>query len=138
MILYLASIFQIYNKRLTEECQKQPFKPDFFYKVNNGKKIAILESFYKVSPILSQYLPYIDLILDSGAFTVINDTKGKTYNTDWDEYIEKYAKFIVENNINLFFELDIDFLIGYDKVLEYRKKLEKLTDRPCIPVFHKI
>lgn len=55
----------------------------------------------------------------------------------WEEYIERYAEFINRNNIKKFFELDIDSLVGYDKVIQYRKKLESLTNRQSIPVWHK-
>lgn len=53
------------------------------------------------------------------------------------EYIKKYADFINRNNIENFFELDIDSVVGYKKVLEYRKLLEELTNKKCIPVWHK-
>lgn len=55
---------------------------------------------------------------------------------NWDEYLERYADFIVRNNVKKFFELDIDSIVGYEKVLQFRNKLEKLTNRPCIPVWH--
>jgi hypothetical protein len=35
------------------------------------------------------------------------------------------------------FPKDIDVVVGYDRVLQFRKKLERLTNRPCIPVWHK-
>lgn len=56
---------------------------------------------------------------------------------NWREYIKRYAAFINRNNIDLFYELDIDSLIGYEKVLYYRSMLENLTGKPCIPVWHK-
>lgn len=72
-------------------------------------------------------------MLDSGAFTFFS--KGKS--VDWNEYIKKYASFINRNKIDLFFELDIDVLIGYEKVIYLRKKLEDMTGKPPIPVWHK-
>lgn len=72
-------------------------------------------------------------MLDSGAFTFFSSGK----HVDWNDYIEKYADFIVRNDIKLFFELDIDVLIGYENVLRLRKKLESLTNKKCIPVWHK-
>lgn len=48
-----------------------------------------------------------------------------------------YANFINRNNVKKFFELDIDSVVGYDKVLEYRRKLERLTNKLVIPVWHK-
>lgn len=72
-------------------------------------------------------------MLDSGAFTFFSSGK----HVDWNDYIEKYAEFVVRNDIKLFFELDIDVLIGYENVLRLRKKLESLANRKCIPVWHK-
>lgn len=76
-----------------------------------------------------------DFMLDSGAFTFMSSNKS---TVDWDEYISKYAKFIKANEkIDKFFELDIDSVVGYEKVKEYRKRLEDLTGKKCIPVWHK-
>lgn len=95
----------------------------------------ILESFYYIK---DWQLPHIKtkklFLLDSGAFTFMNGFKGVV---DWQEYIDKYADFIVKNNIKYFFELDIDVLVGYEKVKQYRKYLEKKIGRKCIPVWHR-
>ena len=72
-------------------------------------------------------------MLDSGAFTFFS--KGDAVN--WDSYLKKYADFINRNKVNYFFELDIDKIVGYEKVLYYRSKLEDMTGKPCIPVWHK-
>lgn len=94
----------------------------------------ILESFYYVQ---DWQLPIIknadDFLLDSGAFTFMGNSK-KTIV--WEEYIEQFADFINRNKIEKFFELDIDSIVGYDKVLQYRKRLEQLTNKPVIPVWH--
>jgi hypothetical protein len=73
-------------------------------------------------------------MLDSGAFTFM---KGKHDNIDWDDYTERYAQFINDNDIKLFFELDIDSVVGIKRVEHLRKKLERLTGKRCIPVWHK-
>ena len=77
---------------------------------------------------------YNDYILDSGAFTYLNQAKG---NVDWDNYIENYAKFINKYNANKFIELDIDPIVGLKEVERLRYKLEKLTGRQSLPVWHK-
>lgn len=64
----------------------------------------------------------------------MNSYKGEV---NWKEYINRYADFIIKNDIKYFFELDIDVLIGYEKVKEYTKYLEEKTRRRCIPVWHK-
>lgn len=95
----------------------------------------ILESFYYTDDDTERLLPLFgDFLLDSGAFTFMQSSKKAV---KWEEYIERYAAFINRNNIEKFFELDIDSVVGYDKVLEYRKRLEKLTNKPVIPVWHK-
>lgn len=95
----------------------------------------ILESFYYVDEDTERLLPYFgDFLLDSGAFTFMQNSKVRV---DWDDYINRYASFIVKNKVEKYFELDIDSVVGYKKVLEYRERLEGLTGRKCIPVWHK-
>lgn len=74
-------------------------------------------------------------LLDSGAFTFMNSAK--TVNIDLKQYIDKYCNFIVENDIKYFFELDIDSVVGYEKVKEFRKYIEDKTKRRSIPVWHR-
>lgn len=100
----------------------------------------ILESFYYADETTEKLIPFFgDFLLDSGAFTFMNGfsfTKNEKKSVVWEEYIERYADFINRNNVEKYFELDIDSVVGYDKVLEYRKMLEKLTNKPVIPVWH--
>lgn len=62
--------------------------------------------------------------------------QGKGGSPNWDEYVERYADFIIRNNVKKYFELDIDCVVGYEKVKQIRAKLERLTGRPSIPVWH--
>lgn len=95
----------------------------------------ILESFYYADEDTERLIPYFgDFLLDSGAFTFMQNSKT---HVEWDEYIERYADFINRNHVDKFFELDIDSVVGYEKVLGYRKKLEALVGKQCIPVWHK-
>ena len=103
----------------------------------NEKQFAhayILQSFYYADEFTEKYIiPNAkDFMLDSGAFSFMQGADA----VNWDEYIERYADFINRNHINHFFELDIDSVVGYDKVLEYRNKLERITGKQCIPVWH--
>lgn len=94
----------------------------------------ILESFYYVNEDTERLLPFFgDFLLDSGAFTFMQNSDIKA---DWGDYVERYADFIKRNKIAKFFELDIDSVIGYDAVKELRRKLEKITGRQAIPVWH--
>lgn len=93
----------------------------------------MLESYYYFK---NWQKPFIDkelFLLDSGAFTFMN---GKD-DIDWIKYVEQYADFIKNNNVKNFFELDIDSIVGYEKVKELKKVLEQKTNKQCIPVWHK-
>ena len=98
-------------------------------------KPYILESFFYADSDTERLIPhYGDFLLDSGAFTFMQGKGGKV---NWDEYVERYADFIKRNHVKKYFELDIDSVVGYDKVLAIRAKLEKLTGVQSIPVWHK-
>lgn len=103
--------------------------------VNLFTGVKILQSFYYCNKFTEEVvLPSVSkFMLDSGAFTFFQ--KGK--HVDWNDYVERYADFINKHDIDLFFELDIDPLIGYENVKKLRNKLESLTGKPCIPVWHK-
>lgn len=94
----------------------------------------ILESFYYCDNWVEKAIPYFEnFMLDSGAFTFFSSGK----HVDWNEYVTRYCEFIIKNKVELFFELDIDALIGYDKVKDIRKKIERETNKQPIPVWHK-
>lgn len=74
-----------------------------------------------------------NFMLDSGAFTFMGN---KTKKIDWHEYTKEYVRFINENNIKLFFELDIYSVIGTKKTEELRELIESGTNKKSIPVWH--
>lgn len=76
-----------------------------------------------------------EVLIDSGAYSF--QVKGG--KTDWEGYTREYAAFIRMwdcPKIIGYFEMDIDVLVGYEKVLQLRKILEKETNK-IIPVWHK-
>lgn len=96
----------------------------------------ILESFYYVDEVTEKLIPYFgDFLLDSGAFTFMSNTHKA--EPDWNVYIDKYCDFIKRNNVKNFFELDIDSVVGYEKVVDLRHMIEDRVGEPCIPVWHK-
>lgn len=110
--------------------------------LNNRDKsllhINILESFYYLRK-NEEFMPLIKhfglFLLDSGAFTFLQGNhKGEC---NWDKYVEEYAAFINKYDIQLFFELDIDSIVGLQEVERLRAKLEELTGKKPIPVWHK-
>lgn len=95
----------------------------------------ILQSFYYADEFTEKHIipNAADFLLDSGAFTFMQNAKSHVI---WEEYLEKYADFINRNNVQKFFELDIDSIVGYEKVKEYRRQLEAKTKKQPIPVWH--
>lgn len=105
----------------------------------NGFKPFILKSFMYCNKEVEDILPLFgDFMLDSGAFTFMGGFQyvDKSGGADFEEYLERYADFIKRNRVEKFFELDVDVSVGYDRVKEYRRKLERLTGRQVIPVWH--
>ena len=98
--------------------------------------LNILESYYYIRaqewmfPLLKTFNSFM---LDSGAFTYLES--GKT--TDWKAYVDEYADFVASQEIDLFFELDIDAIIGLSEVEILRSRLEKRSGKKCIPVWHR-
>lgn len=110
--------------------------------VKNGSQaiprggLNILESFYYVrnNRYFPKLYPYFEnFMLDSGAFTFMQDSK---ITLDWMKYTEDYADFINKYDVQLFFELDIDKIVGLEKVEILRNRLEQLTGKKPIPVWH--
>lgn len=100
--------------------------------------INILESFYylmKNPQMIKMVNKFGGFLLDSGAFTFIQGNHKE--KIDWENYLEQYAEFINKYDIKLFFELDIDSIVGLKEVERLRDKLEYLTKKKSIPVWHK-
>lgn len=99
-----------------------------------GESMYMLESFYYVQ---EWQIPMIRsckmFLLDSGAFTFMSSAKAANF----DDYLTRYIDFINKYDIKFFFELDVDSVVGYEKVKEYRRRLEEGTRKKCIPVWHK-
>ena len=73
------------------------------------------------------------ILIDSGAHSFQFGLK-----ENWVEYTKEYADFIKKfdkPNVVGYFEMDIENIIGYNKVLELRKILEEVSDK-IIPVWH--
>ena len=102
---------------------------------NIGFDFFRLESYYHISnkerAIINKYKSFM---LDSGAFSFMKSNKK---NINWQDYVEEYAQFIIKYNVDLFFELDIDPIVGLKEVERLRFILEKTAGRKCIPVWHK-
>ena len=113
---------------------------DFF--VGDGDStlsgINVLESYYYLRK-NEDFMPLVrhfgSFLLDSGAYTFMAGShKG---GCDWDAYVSEYADFINRFDVKLFFELDIDSVVGLAEVERLRHKLERMTGKKPIPVWHK-
>lgn len=99
----------------------------------NAINVNILLSFMYPDDEIIRLIPYFkNFLLDSGAFTFM---QGKRHQ-DFGAYTDAYIDFVKKNNIKRFFEMDIDSVIGYDKVKELRKRIEREVGRQPIPVWH--
>lgn len=101
----------------------------------------ILDSFMFLRPkteVMENYIQWAlqaDMfLLDSGAFTFLNKSGFDT--RELKKYINEYTEFINRWDIEYFFELDIDSIVGYDNVLKIRAYIEDNTGKKCIPVWH--
>lgn len=106
--------------------------------IEDNKPLFLLESFFSGEKICKEVLEIVgkeNFLLDSGAFSYMNGAK--CTKEIMLSYLDKYIKFIKENDIKYFFELDVDVIFGIEFVEEMRKKIEKETGKKCIPVWHK-
>ena len=74
------------------------------------------------------------IMIDSGAHTFQKGT-----HVDWERYTEEYAEWIRaydRPNIVGYFEMDVDNVIGLERVVALRRILERTSDK-IIPVWHK-
>jgi hypothetical protein len=107
-----------------------------FPKNDSMDSLNILESYYYVrnNTQFPKLFPFFEnFLLDSGAFTFMSDCKT---SVNWDSYVREYAAFINKYDIQHFFELDIDSIVGIKEVERLRRLLESLTGKQCIPVWH--
>jgi len=108
---------------------KPPYILFSFAAVQNGGKRAEKIMRCVQSPWCKDYL------LDSGAFTYRQKNNALSLEA-FDAYVDAYIEFINRYNVKHFFEMDIDNIVGLEKVEEYRRRIEKRTGRQSIPVWH--
>lgn len=130
MIIYLAGV-ESYTKYISAAIDNLYEDYDVEYSP------YLLMSYYYISRPACELIEKYDknrLLIDSGAFSFMTGTQSEI---SWEEYIKKYAEFINAYDIKNFVELDIDAVVGYEKVKQLREMLETLTGKKCIPVWHK-
>lgn len=119
--------------------QYKTFVEYFMNEVHKGKKMKYnLMSYFYIKKRF-EFAEYVrdnseEILIDSGAHSF-----QKGVRVDWLEYTKQYAEFIKKfdrPNVVGYFEMDVDNVIGYDKVIELRKILERVSNK-IIPVWHK-
>jgi len=137
MKIFLSSLEngnQCYQKRQNGKCKELAY-----YLCENGIKFKWnLMSYYYIGKNKQKLASFIrdnseEILIDSGAHSF---QFGKKVN--WTEYTREYADFIKDfdrPNVVGYFEMDIENIIGYSKVLELRKILENVSNK-IIPVWH--
>lgn len=137
MEMYVASNFQMNNRaKVIPYLDREETIEVGGIKLVPFTSLNILESYYYLrgnDSFARLIKGFQNFLLDSGAFTFLSNAKTKV---NWERYIEEYAEYITNNDIKLFFELDIDSIVGLKQVEKYRERLERLTNRQCIPVWH--
>lgn len=137
MKVFLSSLENGQCSLINDENGKRQESAIYIYNKGIRYKWNLMSFYYiKNKRDLAQYIrDRSELIeIDSGAHSF---QKGK--KVDWVEYTKQYAEFIKEfdkPNVVGYFEMDVDNIIGYDKVLELRKILESVSNK-IIPVWHK-
>lgn len=113
-------------------------KKEFLSGTINPSNLFVLESYYSLNEWQQEYIKKFDkFMLDSGAYTFRMAQKGgKRQTTDFVSYADEYADFVKDNDVKLFFELDIDNIVGYSEVRKIRARLESRVGRQPIPVWH--
>lgn len=129
MRIYLSAVLTelktIKNSKDEEFCQ------------NLLRDTHVLQSFAYNFEGVEKYYPYCkSLMLDSGAFTVMN-SKSRMSNFEPMKYCKAYAEHIKKNNIDTFIELDIESVYGFDVYRDCLHQLEDITGKEPIYVFHK-
>lgn len=119
--------FLSHKGELAKECEQ----------AKEWEGLSILESFFYLqnnNTFPNLIKDFGSFLLDSGAFTFMSNTSG---TVDFDKYVEDYAQFINKWNVERFFELDIDSVVGLKEVERLRFKLEQMTGKKPIPVWHR-
>ena len=100
-----------------------------------ASRVNMLESFYYVQDWQTRNIHrFKRFLLDSGAFTAMYGAGMEAKSLPG--YVGRYIDYINANDVTDFFEMDVDSVVGYDRVLEFRREIETQTGKRCIPVWH--
>lgn len=104
------------------------------------KDANLLQSFYYLNPdswIPNNLTAIGHFLCDSGIFTIVYGShKGGMDDKKIRKYADAYADYVKTFNIQHYFELDLDSLIGETETLHLRDRLENRVGWQTIPVWH--
>ena len=128
MKIFLAGLYSHMNYLFTKDLPFPLYILETFYtlKTNSKKKDKFMNLVKNNAK---------DFLLDSGAFSFMHSFQ-HIKPKDMEKYIEMYINFIKKYDVKYFFEMDVDSLFGLKVVEEYRKYIEKETNKKSIPVWH--
>lgn len=99
------------------------------------RSLCVLDSYVYLKPQTEELVSkYTHFLLDSGVFTFLNQGNRPNFN----EYIKSYAAMVNRVEPEEFIEADLYNVVGIEKTIELRRRLESMTGRKCVPVWHKI
>lgn len=120
MIIYLAGIEPVEN---------------YFNSIPEDTHILSSFFYHKNKKVIQEWAFRDNHILDSGAFSTFKNPKDAA-KIDWNRYVKTYIEFIKKTDKKLFFEIDVDMVLGLDKVEYYRNQIADAVGRQPIPVWH--
>lgn len=128
MKLYISAVF--------ENCGRKGAIHKNVETVVDLSRLHILQSYaYATEKHAEKYGLCKDFLMDSGAFTVMNNKKGKE-NFNPVEFTKMYGAFVKKWNVKDFIELDIDGVFGMQVYVDCLHRLQDITGREPIRVMH--
>ena len=126
-MIYFLSSLEINDIWAKEILAHVKVKKNLMSFANWGKKNALMEQIRDASNLV---------MIDSGAFTFQRKAhlRGNVEQKviEYGEFIKKFDR----PNIVGYMEMDLDNMVGYERVLEYRKYLQGISNK-IIPIWHK-
>lgn len=105
-----------------------------------SKPLYVLQSFVEGEKLCLLSLNLVgneNFMLDSGAFTMMQQKKKGQVNYNLNDYLEKYIYFVNKYKIKYFYNLDLERVVGIEETKKLTNKINSRCHTKCIQVFHK-
>jgi len=109
-----------------------------FYYSNGAKRVMDTLGGKRTIMVDSGAYSFFSQRLKDAASVVKSTTRQRTSLTNVDNYVNEYREFIKKwrDKVDYFVELDIDVLVGKEKLLEIRESLREVAGKKLIPAYH--